>query len=90
MAEFRGLMKLGSSTMRNTALGPCSTGIPACVFEGRAVTISFSTIRLGESVSKLRSPAPEVSTFLWCDLGAFLNVRWDRRFRLSRQAEGLS
>ena len=34
MAEFRGFDAVQSSTIRNTSLGPCTTGIPACVSQG--------------------------------------------------------
>jgi hypothetical protein len=43
-----------SSTIRNTSLGPCSTGIPACVFQGLGDgDFHFLTTRRSRSVSKL-------------------------------------
>jgi hypothetical protein len=54
VAEFLWFGAAWSSTIRNTSLGPCSTGIPACVFQGLGDgDFHFLTTRRSRSVSKL-------------------------------------
>jgi hypothetical protein len=76
--QFRGRVSwfdaVRSSAIRNTSLGPCSTGIPACVFQGWAVAIPFS-----DTPGYTRS----VPILIWRKFG------FARNFRPVRQVDDL-